>query len=257
MADDVAGFYDAISEDYHLGLGAWRDSVERYGTALEALLRDRVGRPGPWAVLDCSCGIGTQALGIALHGHRVTGTDISAASLERARAEAAGLGVELETAVADMRRLDTEAGGPYDVVLTGGNALAHFDRAGLGEVFRSALAVLVPGGVFLATVRDYDRVADERPRFVGGHVHDTDDGTRISFQVWDWMPDGSAYDMSWIFLRDRDGELTVTRERTHLHAHRSATLTAELESAGFVDVRWHTPEESGFVEPVVTAVRPG
>ena len=110
-----------------------------------------------------------------MHGHRVTGTDISAASLERAEAEAKEMGVELTTAVADMRRLETDAAGPWDVVLTGGNALAHFDRDGLPEVFRSALAVLRPGGVFLATVRDYDRIADERRASRAATVHD---GTR-------------------------------------------------------------------------------
>ncbi|MGY5060876.1 hypothetical protein ACWDFR_43675 [Streptomyces sp. 900105755] len=28
-------------------------------------------------MLDCSCGIGTRAIGLALRGHRVTGTDLS------------------------------------------------------------------------------------------------------------------------------------------------------------------------------------
>jgi glycine/sarcosine N-methyltransferase len=254
VRDEVASFYDAISEGYHFGLGAWRTSVERYGTALEALLGARLGRPGPWEVLDCSCGIGTQAIGIALHGHRVKGTDLSAASLARAQREASSFGVVLETAVVDMRRLADEAGGPFDVVLTGGNSLAHFDREGLGEVFRSARAVLEPGGVFLATVRDYDRVAPERPRFVDGHVHDADDGRRISFQLWDWEPEGHAYTMDWVFLRDRGGDLEVTRERTYLHAHLRAELSEALAAAGFEDVRWHMPDRSGLVEPAVTAL---
>jgi len=223
--------------------------------ALDRLIRD--ARPHARDVLDCSCGIGTQAIGIALHGHRVKGTDLSPASLARAEREAASFGVPLETAVADMRRLAEEAGGPFDVVLTGGNALAHFDRAGLDEVFRSALAVLVQGGVFLATVRDYDRVASERPRFVGGNVHDAEDGTRISFQVWDWDADGRGYTMNWIFLRDLGENFEVTRERTHLHAHLREELSEALTDAGFEDVRWHMPDESGFVEPVVTALRPG
>jgi tRNA/tmRNA/rRNA uracil-C5-methylase (TrmA/RlmC/RlmD family) len=53
--------------------------LRRQGAALDALTgRERA------AVLDCACGIGTQALGLALRGHRVVGTDVSARAVVRA-----------------------------------------------------------------------------------------------------------------------------------------------------------------------------
>jgi glycine/sarcosine N-methyltransferase len=243
MADDVARFYDALSEDYHYLMGPWREIVSRYGTVLDAVLRERLGA-GPFDVLDCSCGIGTQSIGLALAGHRVLGTDLSAASLARAEREAASFGVSLRTQVADMRRLDVEVGGTYDAVLSG-NTLSHFDRAGLAEVFASAGNVLRAGGAFLATLRNYDDLLAERPRFQAAQVHDTEEGKRIVFQVWDWAEDGSSYDMSYFVLRERSDAFDVTCERTRLHAHTRAGLVEALAAAGYADVRWHAVEADG------------
>ena len=61
----MAHFYDELAGDYPL-IYADRDaSVRRQGDALDAL----IGQDGV-TVLDCSCGIGTQAIGLALRGHR-------------------------------------------------------------------------------------------------------------------------------------------------------------------------------------------
>ncbi|MFD9605130.1 class I SAM-dependent methyltransferase [Streptomyces sp. NPDC059970] len=96
----VACFYDELADDYHLNYPDWDVSVRRQGDALDALIgQDRA------AVLDCSCGIGTQAIGLALHGHRVTGTDLSPRAAARAAREAARRSLSLRTAAADMRRL--------------------------------------------------------------------------------------------------------------------------------------------------------
>src|ERR1700736_5531060 len=45
-------------------------------------------------VLDCACGIGTQALGLARAGYNVEGTDLSRAEIERAKAEAFSRGLD-------------------------------------------------------------------------------------------------------------------------------------------------------------------
>jgi hypothetical protein len=61
----VAHFYDELADDYHLIYSDWDASIRRQGDDLDALIgQDRA------AVLDCSCGIGTQAIGLALRGPR-------------------------------------------------------------------------------------------------------------------------------------------------------------------------------------------
>ena len=89
MPDSTVAFYDGLAADYHLVYGdRWDEAVARQGAVLEWVIRRTL--PGARDVLDCSCGIGTQAIGLARRGFRVHGTDASPRSIERARAERRG-----------------------------------------------------------------------------------------------------------------------------------------------------------------------
>ena len=48
----------------------------QYAMSTDVMIRRHLG-PGPKVVLDCACGIGTQAIGLAACGHRVVATDLS------------------------------------------------------------------------------------------------------------------------------------------------------------------------------------
>lgn len=154
----VARFYDELADDYHLIYSDWDASIRRQGAALDAL----IGRAGA-DVLDCACGIGTQAIGLALRGHRVTGTDISPRAAARAAREAARRSLRLRTAAADMRHLPF-ADGRFDAVVCADNSLPHLLT---GQEVRAALAemrrVLRPGGLLLVSTRPYDELVRERP----------------------------------------------------------------------------------------------
>ena len=76
-------FYDRLADEYHLIFGNWDEAVKWQGEVLDTLLRSVTGRRS-LSILDCSCGIGTQAIGLALLGHRLTATDLSPRSIERA-----------------------------------------------------------------------------------------------------------------------------------------------------------------------------
>lgn len=92
-------------------------------------------------VLDAGCGTGVEAAFLAERGHDVTGVDISATAIERARATARQRGVDVTFRVGDALDLDD---GPdtYDTVVDSGlfHALPE-DRRGtyadeLGRVLR-------------------------------------------------------------------------------------------------------------------------
>ena len=124
MADSdeatIVRFYNDFAADYHLVYGGkWETAVRRQATALDDLIRDLL--PDARSVLDCSCGIGTQAIGLAKLGYRVVGTDISAGEIERARREAQRFGVEASFFTADFRDLSAIEGA-FDVVISCDNA---------------------------------------------------------------------------------------------------------------------------------------
>src|ERR687885_2233242 len=125
MDISVVRFYDQLAENYHLIYSNWKEGgVPRQGEALDKLIRATIGPP-PLGVLDCSCGIGTQAIGLALRGYQVRGSDLSSRAVERARKEARAFDVDVDFSVADMRDLETQIEGTYDVVLSCDNSLPH------------------------------------------------------------------------------------------------------------------------------------
>ena len=82
---DPAGFYDELAPYFHLIHPDWEKSVARQGEQLDTLIQEVV--PGARTVHDAACGVGTQALGLAARGYKVTASDIASTAVERARRE--------------------------------------------------------------------------------------------------------------------------------------------------------------------------
>jgi SAM-dependent methyltransferase len=249
---DAQAFYDDLAHDYTALHADWPSSVRWQGETLDTLIRGELGDT-PQAVLDCSCGIGTQAIGLALRGHDVLATDLSPRSIERARHEAASMGAALTFGVADFTRLAEQVDGTFACVLSCDNSVAHLHSAEDLERFAAGVAAkLGPGGLALVSLRDYAVLWAER---AGGHPVRVGPGT-ISFQVWDWDDDGGAYELAQFTLRGEGESWQTACRRTRLRALRRDELCDAIGAAGLTGVRWRTPEETGYYQPIVTARKP-
>ena len=250
----VAGFYDGFAGDYHLVYGdGWEGAVERYGAALARLIRGL--RPEAVDVLDCSCGIGTQAIGLAHRGYRVHGTDLSPRAVERARVEAARLGAEVSFGVADFRTLDAVAG-EFDVVLSYDNAVPHLlDDADVLTALRSMRSKLRAEGLLLVSTRDYDealatRPATMPPRLVEGPPR------RLVARFHDWDGPESPLHTVWFFvLRETDAGWTLEQHSVRYRAITRAALASLADEAGLRDVGWIEPDATGLPQPLLMASR--
>jgi glycine/sarcosine N-methyltransferase len=204
-------------------------------------------------LLDCACGIGTQAVGLARRGHQVTACDISGPAVERARSEAASRGLRLRLYVADMLELDTIPEQDFQAVISMDNALPHLNSE--DELLRAAAGIrrkLRTGGIFAASIRDYDRVLLERPVVHGPAFYGDSAGRRIVHQIWDWTEDRRYTFHLYITCERPEGWESHHYAATYRVVLRDE-LTAILKAAGFNGVRWIYPEESGFYQPVVLA----
>jgi SAM-dependent methyltransferase len=102
-------------------------------------------------VLDCACGTGALAVGLALQGFDVDASDLSPRMVERTRRLAAERGVAVSAQVRAWE--DLEPGPRYDAVFCVGNSLAHArDRV---MALRAMAATLV--GTLYLTSRNWER----------------------------------------------------------------------------------------------------
>jgi SAM-dependent methyltransferase len=253
MTGATQRFYDELAPYYHLIFRDWKQAVVKEGQVLDGLVRLRKV-PRPRTVLDCSCGIGTQAIGLALHGYDVHGTDLSPQAVERAQREAAGFGVSATFAVADFRALDVQVSDTFDLVISCGNALPHcLTRDDLLLAAESMRAKLKGEGLLLLSFRDYDLLLREKPRATMPDVYD--EGKRIVFQVWNWQKDAITYGVDYFILSNNSGQWETFHQTMTYRALRKDELIDVLRAVGFSDIGWHTPEETGYFQPIVTAFR--
>lgn len=255
---EVMTFYDKLAPDYRLIYADWLTSVRRQAAALDCIIRSEkvaaVSAEGI-AVWDCACGVGTQTLGLAELGYAVHATDLSpaAVTLARANAESLGPGNRVSFGVADMRN-PSSVSDTFDVVLACDNALPHLlTDADLDAALGAIRARLRSEGIFIASIRDYDRLLTERPRAETPRVIDGPDGRRIVFQVWDWLDDGRTYTLSLFLIQPERDDWATKCFTTTYHALTRADLSDALRHAGFGNARWYAPDESGFFQPLVVA----
>ncbi len=254
MSNPVTDFYDGLSPEYRNNMGwDWEAEVRKQGALLDRLLASEIGREGPYTLLDCSCGIGTQAIGLAIQGHQIHATDLSPVSIDCASAEAVRLGVSITFGVADFRELGDTIAATFDVVLSCDNSIAHcLKDEDLEAALVSMKSRLKPGGLLLLSMRDYDALITDKPRFNNEHVQDKPDGRRVVFQLWDWASDGRRYKMNQFLIREIDGSYDFKHFHTELRALRRDEILAAVREAGFEQVNWHVPEQSGYYQPIVT-----
>jgi SAM-dependent methyltransferase len=205
--------------------------------------------------LDCTCGIGTQALPLATLGYEVTATDVSRAAVDRARVEAAARGIDVDLKVCDVRDVRDHVDGAFDVAISCDNSLPHLlTDEHLEDGLRSVRACLRPAGLLLASLRDYDTLRLTRPDGVPISVHGEVGSRHGSGQAWRWSPDADYVDIElFTFTEDAAGSWHARSGTTRYRALERAKLESLLVSAGFTAVEWLMPDVSGYYQPIVLA----
>ncbi|HET7206515.1 MAG TPA: class I SAM-dependent methyltransferase [Terriglobales bacterium] len=246
--DELAAHYDQIYED-------WEASITRQAAVLTSILHHECDDGRPIRVLDCACGIGTQSLGLAMNGFDVTGCDISSGAVQRARSEASKRGLNVAFLVANMMRLSSIPQSSFDAVICIDNSLPHLETdEELSQAAQGAYGKLRPGGSFIGSIRDYDRLIVERPAVQGPSFYSDNLSRRIVFQIWDWL-DERRYRFHLYITRSTDSAWQTFHFTSTYRAVLRSELRHILEQAGFTNVRWLSPSDSGFYQPIFIARR--
>lgn len=253
MTDTTRSFYDPLAPHYHLIFDNWDTAIERQAGVLNPLIASLL-HTGRLNILDCACGIGTQAIGFARHGHNVTASDLSPAAVARAQHEALQRNLTIDFHVSDMTSLTEIASSNYDVVAALDNALPHLSADKLRKAVHAMASKLHPGGLFLASTRDYDAVIVERPSVQSPSFYGAPPNRRFIHQVWDWI-DHERYTVHhYITVQSAEG-WAAHHFASEYRCVQRAELSSALSSSGFQNIRFLMPAESGYYQPIVVATK--
>lgn len=152
---------------------------------------------------------------------------------------------------ADFRALSDVFHRPFDVIICMDNALPHMlSEKQLEEAVVSITSQMAQGGIFVASIRDYDALPESRPAYSPPYIHKTDDGQRVAFQTWHW--EGDRYRLTQYIIEDGKA-LHISKFDCEYRATRREELTRLLTACGCSRVEWKFPDETGFYQPIVIA----
>ena len=243
-------FYDSFASKYDKLYQDWQSATIQEAEMLDRIFREN-GFDSSSCVLDCACGIGTQTIGLAAMGYCMTASDISTAEIEEAKRRAEEQKVAVHFERADFRALSDTFSEKFDIVIAIDNALPHMlSKEELEKAVKSIVSRITDGGMFVASIRDYDRLLEEKPAYSAPYIHKTENGQRVSFQTWDWTGDNYTFIQ---YIIEDEGIIETSRFECEYRAVRRDELTELLLAHGCKEAVWKFPEETGFYQPIVIA----
>jgi SAM-dependent methyltransferase len=230
--------YDTFSADYDRFVN-WTNRLAYELPFIQGQLKSLEGGPDrPLCILDAACGTGMHAITLAQLGYRAAGADISAGMIERARLNAAEVGVEVEFQAAGFGELasafENQGLLPFDALLCLGNSLPHLLRpAELAAALADFAACLRPGGLLLIQNRNFDAVLAQRSRWMEPQSHQEGEREWVFLRFYDFLSEELIH-FNILTLRRTGGKGWEQQViSTPLRPLRLEEMSAALRSAGF------------------------
>ncbi len=185
--------------------------------------------PQPSAVVDLACGTGSSTLPFAARGYRITGIDLSAPMLERARAKAAASALSVDFLQMDLRDLSLRERCGLAVLFQDGLNYLLTEKE-LLQAFRGVCDLLLPEGFFIFDLtRPSLRNQSEAPSVYWAEEEEYT-------LVWEsrFHRDSATWALSLtIFVSEQEGLYRKYREHHREKDYSPETVEALLEKAGF------------------------
>ncbi|MBR6523712.1 MAG: class I SAM-dependent methyltransferase, partial [Clostridia bacterium] len=166
-------FYDNLASQYDKLFLDWQATTQEQAVILDKLFVSN-GFDKSAYILDCACGIGTQAIGLAAIGYNVTGSDISDGEIAEAKERAKKNNVSVSFEHANFCALSDTFSAQFDIVIAMDNALPHMLTSNdLASAIKSIVNQIKDGGMFVASIRDYDALLMDKPPYSPPYIHKT------------------------------------------------------------------------------------
>ena len=204
-------------------------SLEQAKT-VKRLLKVRKGQ----RVLDVPCGCGRITIPLAQMGIEMTGFDLTAGFLRRARRDARKAGATVRFIQGDMRQMDFD--GEFHGALNWFTSFGYFSDEENLDFLRRVWRALRPGGRFLLELMNRSWLQTHfRPE------HDQTVGSIHIAHKNRLDPATGRIDGTWTMTRGK----TVESHRIHLRLFNGTDIRKMLRQAGFRDIQLHAHARDG------------
>ena len=260
MYDDFSADYDRFVE--------WSSRL-----AVELpFIEQQLQAVGAHRVLDAACGTGMHSVALAQQGYAMTGTDLNAGMVERARANAATAapvlsgvaGGEVRFEVAGFGELALALGSStpntassgrrsltgFDGLLCLGNSLPHLlTPADLRTALEDFAACLRPGGLLLIQNRNFDAVLARRERWMEPQACQEGKVECLFLRFYDFEPDGTLTFNLVTLRREASDAWSQQVASTRLRPLLQRDLRAVLAEAGFREIACYGDMQGAPFDP--------
>ena len=204
-------------------------------------------------VLDCACGTGQLAVGLAGLGLDVVAADASGGMVRRTQELADEMGVSLRTLHASWDELpDHLDASTFDLVFCVGNSLGHAEGASGRLAALAAMSRLLnPGGRLVLTSRTWELVRssgsrlDTRDRLVRRNGRDA--VVTYYWQIEQRWEQEHNLEIA-VAQVEPDGSVRACSERLSIWPFRYQELVAQLQSVGLkVETTTFDPDADGYM----------
>ncbi len=195
--ESLQRFYSGFAEKYDIFM-SWDKRIGRERRFFKYLLdSNKVD-----TVLDCFCGTGFHVAMLTEMGYKVDGIDISPDMVGKAKINLEKRGLDANIRVCDVKDLNTEK--QYNCVLSMGNSLPHeFGDENLLKALTKMYEALEPGGICVIQMENYDRLYQDRERFIPSIYRRTDNGAEVFIFAIDYYDEKVVFNI--LSLIEKDG----------------------------------------------------
>ncbi|MBN1807848.1 MAG: class I SAM-dependent methyltransferase [Planctomycetes bacterium] len=224
MGEWFQEFFSGLYTDVLAGLFDEQTTLAQART-VKRLLRLRKGR----SVLDVPCGMGRLSIPLAQMGLEVTGVDLTARYIHRARRNGSRAGVAVDFVCRDMRALDYA--GVFDGAFNWFGSFGYFSDADNLLFCKAVYRALKPGGLFLIE-------GINKPWLLDNFVASSESAVgRVTVkQKHRWDPESNRMLSTWRIATGK----TVEKHRVIMRIFDGAEIRRLLRKAGFTGIVLHT-----------------
>jgi SAM-dependent methyltransferase len=248
---EAVGGYSALAEVYEYLVSDTKLAPADFAASFDDVL-DLL--PSNAHVLDCSCGTGQLAVGLAGRDLRVVATDASETMVRRTAELAAEFGASVRTLRADWQELpDHFDDATFDMVFCVGNSLHHAVGArGRVAALESMSRLLRPSGRLVLTSRTWELVRSRGSRLdIGDRLVRRNGRDAVVVYRWEIAPQWDEehhIEIAVAQVDAGDGTVVVRSELLSCWPYRYDELEVELHRVGLrTETSTFDPEAENYM----------